>query len=774
MRLVPTLALLLVACSPLPGKLCGAPGQPCCASSTCDDGAQCGTAGLCDACGGLGQACCGDAGCTGELRCTNAVCAAPLSCPCPLGATRCQDNGIERCAPAQGSPCPDWTTVLNACPAGSLCTQAGDSADCVEACPGACKPGVLVCTTHGLRQCVAAGACPSLTTTPDDPVSPRCSTGAVVDATLAWESPTPFGADVADIAGDVPAQYWILDGFGNIVRYASGTWRYEVRTTEGRRMRGLASCGLQTSLYAVGEHGVVLRRDSTGWHEESVGTSTALVDVACAADRAFALGADGRFYVREAGGWAGYATGATGALTAMALLLSEDVVYLAGATDLPGDAGQAGLVIRCAVPTMATGGPPTCVSEPSRATEALVSLWADEVSRVAWAVGARGTMVLRNAQEWVSVPQPEVRDDFCYVTGLHDRTQGLTTVVALTRSGTTVFREAQLGRQSLRRVPGGGLTRAWMLTADNVVFAGTKGRSWRWGGQSSPDTFIPITGTAPTVADLRAVAALDPGRLVAVGASGTRLVRQNDAWVPDEYGAGTTKTLEALTVRSAGEAYAVGREGTVLARRWGSWVQEAAGLTGEDLTAVAHDDRHVWAVGRTQLLEKDLTRDAWRVVVLPEGTNATGLAVRKNEHGQAQEVVIVGAACALWRYAPEDGTFAPAGRCGAQAPSFTSAAFLPSGELALTSQEGLIYVRTDAGLQAQGTTGGAQAPLRALVADGANVWAVGEAGLLLRVGETWVQQHRDLVRQPLSAGTGHGTGTYFVGEGGVILRLRPP
>ena len=756
MRVLSLLALCLLSCGGITSKLCGAPGQPCCAPSTCDTGALCGAGDLCEACGAEAQKCCAQSACQDPLSCVSGACVRGLSCEvsCTLGSARCLNNGVETCTAV--GVCPAWRVTVALCPSGSVCTATGAAADCVESCPGACTPDTQLCTTEGLRRCVANGPCPSLAAEPDDSSLPSCITGGVVNAELSWESPTPIGSDLVDIAGELSASYWVLDDLGNIVRYALGPWTYEVRPTPGKRMRHLASCGLGSYLYAAGEGGTVLRRANAAWTEENVGSATMLTDVTCDSTRAFASGQDGKLYVRTGTSWAGYPTGVTTAFTGITTLFSQQRVFLCG----PG-----GVIVNCDV----TALPPTCATEASGTSVGLNAIWGDTFTNTVFAVGNDGTMLQRGAS-WQRIALAGVTDHLVGVTGLYDSSINSTTVVAISQGGTAVIRRNALVEEIIQ-VPDTGFINAWVPNENTLVFTAGGGGLWFRNGLFSRAPFVPRGGRKPITANLTSVTSVGQGRLFAVGENGARVRRQNGAWRIDALGASTTATLRGVAARSAGEIYAVGDQGTVLVRRWGTWVAEAQGLTRQSLSAVVLDTQHVWALGETQLLEKDLTGGAWRVVPLPPGTPAvTSLALRKDLAGKAVELVVAGTDCTALSFSLSDDAFTPGPACGTRF-DFTAAAFLASGDLLLASDSGSIHRRTGATLTFENVPGVSLDAFSGLVPDGSTMWALGVGGRLLRrVSTSWSEAAPDVTSRSFVAGVKDEEGLFIVGGGGLVLR----
>lgn len=756
MRALLPVVLCLFSCSGITSKLCGAPGQPCCPSSACDPGALCAASDLCEACGGEAQQCCAMGGCADALSCVSGACVKALSCEvnCTLGSSRCANNGVETCT-ALGV-CPSWKSTVALCPSGSVCTVTGGTADCVENCPGACSPDTTLCTNEGLRRCVASGPCPSLMAEPDDSDLPICITGGVVSAELSWESPTPLGQGLVDIAGDFAFSYWVLDDLGNIIRYALGPWEYEARPTPGKRMLHLASCGLGSQLYAAGEGGTVLRRAAAVWTEERVGSTTTLTDVACDSSRAYASGADGKLYVRQGSTWTGYTTGVTASFTSLTTLFSQQLVYLSG---------PAGLIVRCDV----TALPPTCAQENSGTAANLNAIWGDTFTNTVFAVGNDGTLIQRGAQ-WQTIALPGVTDALVGITGIYDSTIISTTIVAVSQGGKALIRR-NATVQEIVQLPDTGFTSVWVPNKDTLLFTAGGGGLWFRNGLFSAAPFVARGGRKPLTANLLAVTSAGRGRLFAVGENGARVRRQNGMWSVDALGAGTTSILRGVAARSAGEVYAVGDQGTVLVRRWGTWVAEAQGLTTEALSAVVFDTEKVWALGQTQVLEKNLTTGAWRVIALPAGTpKVTSLAVHKDGAGRALEVVVAGFSCTVLSLAPGGDSFTPGPACNTRF-DFNAAAFTASGDLVLATATGSIHRRTGATLNFENVAGLSQEPLYGLVPDGSSMWAMGEGGLLFRRAATsWALSNPDVTTRALFAGVKDDEGLFIVGSGGLVLR----
>lgn len=685
------------------------------------------------------------------------LCEAGLTCgvSCTLGAGRCANNGVETCVAA--GVCPEWRSTVATCPSGSVCTVTGTSADCVETCPGACTPDTQLCTAEGLRKCVASGPCPSLAAEPDDSDLPVCITGGVINSELSWESPTPLGTKLVDIAGELSGSYWVLDELGNIVRYALGPWEFEARPGPGKQMRHLASCGAGSLLFAAGEGGTVLRRNSGAWIEENVGTTAELTGITCDFTGAYAAGSDGKVYLRRGSTWTGYPTGVNAAFTDITTLFSLSQVFLSG----PG-----GLIVKCDTASL----PPTCTTENSGTAVKLHAIWGDTYTDTVYAVGDDGVLLQRGAS-WQRVPLTGVTDAIVGVTGWHDSSINTTTVVAISRSGKAIIRRSAAIEEIIQLPDAAEFTNAWAPNEDTLVFTAGGGGLWFRNGLYSLAPFVARGGRKPLTADLNAVASVGQGRLFAVGANGARVRRQNGAWNVDALGAATTSTLHGVAARSAGEIYAVGDDGTVLVRRWGTWVAEAQGMTTESLSAVVLDTERVWALGRTQLFEKNLASGAWRAVPLPPGIPpVSALGLRKDGSGKAMELIIAGDDCTVLSFSLADDSFTAGPACGARF-DFTAAAFLSSGDLILASDSGTIHRRTGATLTLENVPGTSLDGFLGLVPDGSSMWAVGGSGRLLRrVATSWTDAAPDVTLRTLSAGVKDEEGLFVVGSGGLVIR----
>lgn len=794
-------ALLLLGC--LTGcfgggvvtEICGAPEQPCCAGAVCNGGARC-TASGCVACGALSQVCCADGSCQGRAtcdaqetcvscgqrgqpccaqgacdegsRCEAGVCASLVSCAttCTLGAQRCAGAGLEACQ-AVGT-CPEWRTLVAACPAGASCqAPAPGLAECVEPCPGACTAGTLVCAVDGLRRCVASGTCPSLAVEVDATDRPQCVPGAAVGTEVLWESPTPFRAPLVGVVADSATSYWLLDALGNVFHRAGDTWSYELRAQAGRRVRAVVSCGAPSRLFAVGENGWVYRRQTGTWTEENVGAQVTLLAAACELGYGFyAAGEGGRLYFRAATdtSWSSVPLGTTRVIRGLGALRGDAALYAVG---------EAGTAVRCELAGTPAVTPQGCVAEAASTTADLFALWVDRSSLTAWAVGAGGTLVWRNATQWApwivdgDGGWPSLRS----ISGAPNTSRPPSLLVA-GDDGFYAYVD-ELRRDDVR-VGAERLTGVALVDSNNVLLTSASGLLWH-GNQLAPrpgQGFVVHGGARPTSSTLRAVASLGGGRLLVVGDDGRRLQRSGGAWVPDEAGLATTAALHAVAVRSAGEAYAAGAGGQVLVRRYGVWSVErqepdagtlrGAAVVGQALHVVGDDGR--WLV-------KDLAGGGWRV--LDAGVRARLEAVAAPRDGGAGDVVAVGADCTVLALAPgaeprrEVVAACPAG------VSLAAARVLGSGELVLGGSQSTVLRRGAQGFVIEPLPTTTPVTVRAFAERGGSTYALADDGALFRrVGTAWVRAAAELTVEPLLAGVDEpGEGLFVVGGAGLIWRL---
>jgi hypothetical protein len=414
--------------------------------------------------------------------------------------------------------------------------------------------------------------------------------------------------------------------------------------------------------------------------------------------------------------------------------------------------------------------PPTCTSENSGTTQNLKAIWGDTFTDTVWAVGESGTLLQRSGTTWQRLPLTGVTDAIVAVTGWHDSTITTTTIAAISAGGQAIIRRSA-AIQDIIQLPDTGFTNAWVPNEDTVVFTAHHGGLWYRNGVASLSPFVARGGRKPVTANLNAVTSLGQGRLFAVGDNGARVMRQNNAWSVDALGAATTSSLHGVAARSAGEIYAVGDDGTVLVRRWGTWIAEAQGLTTESLSAVVLDSEHVWALGETQLLEKNLASAQWRTIALPSGTPPVhALALRKDANGKATELIVAGDDCTTLSKSLTDDTFTPGPACG-QRFDISTAAFHSSGDLIVATDSGTIHRRTGATFTLENVPITSLDPIRGLIPDGSSMWAVGEGGhFMRRVATSWMEAAPDVTDGSLNAGVTDDEGLFVVGNAGLVIR----
>ncbi len=769
MRQRVTLLLLVLLAAGCPGglkaKLCGGVGQPCCTElPACDEGGRCGATDTCVACGAAGQPCCAGETCEAGSTCTNDVCAQNVTCssPCTLGAGRCSaTGGLEECI--AGGVCPAWRAIVTTCPTGTTCSATASAAECVEQCPTSCIPDALQCTVTGLKRCVLPGgaSCPTLTPEADDTDRPQCVTGATVGTDLVWESPTPLHTPLLGVAGDLAGSFWVVDALGNIVHNALGAWEYEVRGTPGKRARAIASCGLGSRLYAVGEGGAVYKRGYGAWTEENVGASVTLEAVACDSnERALATGSDGRLYVRGTTGWQAFSTGATGAMHGLAYLFGSQRAFLVG---------NGGEIVRCTGLDQAT---PTCAAEASGTGANLLGAWGDSIVDQAFAVGAQGTLLVRaSAGTWQPIAT-QTTAALRAVHGYYDGANSRTVVVAVGDDGAYVARPYTTA--FLNTVAAEGLSGVMALNANHVFVASSSGTLW-YTDQVSPLPSTPFQargGRKPIDKTLRAVAGLGLGRLFAVGDDGARYRRDNLTWLQDGAGLAVTTALNGVDAVSAGEVYAVGEGGRVLVRRYGTWSDDAPGLTTKALSAVAHDAARLVAVGADGTwLEKVRAGGAWQAVAQTASAQALyAVAVQADVAGAAQEFVAVGADCTVLSKRAGAISLVPVPVCPA-GTTLRAAAFTSAGELYVAGSGAVVLKRTASGFTREYLDASTLETVRALVPQGTGVWALLERGQLFRRSTAWAAYAPGVTAADLLGGhVDRDEGLFVVGGRGLVLR----
>ncbi len=786
---VALLGLALTACPGVKSKLCGGANQPCCSSKpvcdvgntcdatqtcvacgavgqTCCDGQSCGTGALCStgnacvACGGDAQPCCANDSCQAGLSCGGGTCSAGCGTPCTLGESRCSSTGgIDSCS--TGAACPQWKSLLSTCPGGTSCMASAGQASCVELCPVTCTPDALQCTVEGLKRCVlASGAsCPTLNTEPDDPAAPQCVTGAQDGATLVWESPAPLHTPLVGIAGDLPDSYWVLDNLGNVIHNDLGQWVYEVRATPGKRMKAIASCGLGSYLFAVGEGGTAMRRSGGTWTEENVGSTTDLDAVACdSALNAYAAGADGKLYIRN-GSWSSYATGFTGNVTGLGYLFSDQKLALVGA---------GGQIVGCNFAAL----PPTCAAQTSGTTQNLNAAFGEVYSSHIFAAGDHGTLLEGVNGTWTALDTGSAAN-LRGVGAYYDNGNSRPVPFAVGDNG-AFFSRPLLTLEPYTAAPMETLTAVMPQDSTHVFVTSLAGAIW-FTDQPSPPPTVTMTsrgGTKPISQTLTAVASIGMGRLFAVGQAGARYRRENSTWLDDRAGLAVSEDLTAVAAISSGEAYAAGANGRLLVRRFGTWSDDAPGLTTTNLEGLAYDSTTVYAVGAGGAwFEKSRSGGTWAQVAQTATTeNLWGVVVILDTLGHTQEVVAVGSNCTV--LSKKNGGFSvvPIAQCPTGSPLY-AAAVPSSGELYVGGDPLLVLHRTSSGWTREYLSATSLEQITALVPQGSNLWALTTRGEAYFRVTGWTQFEPDLTSSDLLGGVFDADqGLFIVGARGLVWR----
>ncbi len=759
---IPFALLLAAGCTTgLKSKLCGAPGQPCCAEQLCDDGARCSPSAVCEACGAKDQACCPQDACQAGLTCQAHLCSEAITCPdpCTLGALRCTAmNGVEACQ--QGGVCPAWKSLVATCPTGTVCE--GDDAgiaNCADRCLTTCAPASMLCTVNGLTRCVqgAGEVCPSLQAAQDDPDAPACAGGAIAGTDVIWESPLPFRAPLISIQGELTGSYWLLDSYGNIVHDDLGSWLYELRAPTGGVPLAIASCGLGSRLYAVGQSGRAWKRNGVdqSWSIEATGTTSALRAAVCDSNlTVYAAGDSSKLFIRKSGVWSSVDTGIAGPYSGIGFLYSLGKAWLVG---------PAGKVTRC--DGLDTGVISCHADNPPGVTADLLAAWGDENTGKVYVVGAGGKILERGAV-WLDQSIAGVTTPFTTIHGLMSSGATPPIVVIGGVDGTVAMLQSSGRFQAF--TPGAGAVGAVHAFDSTHLLVGTMDGLLLGASSNRPTTWLPRGGQGPITTRLTGITGTGQGRLFAVGELGARYRRENEAWVPDLSGVATTARLNDVTAPWAGELYAVGASGLVLARRFGTWNDDSPGLTTEPLWALAHDSSRLVAVGGAGTwLEKVGSTGAW--TRLPQAALSGALfavAVLTDARGAATEIAAGGTDCQV--LSKKGATFTTAALPGCTS-AITALTFTPSGELFVGDQDGFVYRRTAGGFQQEflGLSGGES--VLGLTWSGGAVWAFAPMGQLFRRTTGWQPWGERLTNQDLADGFNDpDLGLFLVGQGGLV------
>ena len=758
-------------------KLCGAVGQPCCASASCDEGGRCGGDNLCAACGDQDQVCCEGDVCNGGFTCTGRLCAASLVCPtqCTIGASQCSGGGgIETCV-ANGV-CPEWRTIIAACPANTACVASGGQVDCVEKCAGACTVSALSCTASGLQECVqgAADVCPVLNPKEETSAIPLCVAGATADPDFGWESPTPFVGGVVSVIAMFVNDVYVLDRYGNILHDLLGEWKYELRTTPQKKLNVLATCGIPSYVLAAGQGGTVYLRRGGNWNEEYVGQNVELFDIACdTLLNAVAVGQSGRIFLRDRlGNWTSVDSGLPGPFYGATFQRSAGKAWLVGA---------GGKVARC---DGLGGASVSCTLENVGTTADLFDVTVHEATGRVFAVGAASTVVSRGTLgTWANFPGltmlPRVN---LTAIATYTSTPGAQPELMIAGESGTRWRTSGGGVMAEPVPPLSPDFSSLAVLPDGHFFLGDKFGTLSY-GESFISPAVRLGGGKPISEHLNAVTSAGSGRLFAVGAQGGRYRRENATWSTDNGGLTLTTGLAAVTAVNANEVYAVGVNGTVYLRRSGLWAVDTTGQTPGQLRDIAFDSQRIYAVGEGGAwLEKSrMGGTGWQLVNHGLTTKRLNhLAIRRGATGAAEEVVAVGDDCEF--LSKVGGTIkrietAPYCNSG---EDLHSAVFTPTGGLIVGGSDALVMQRLN-GTQmftreAFTTVDSALTIVVDLIYANDAVWAVVlSGGLFQRVGNTWREYQPNTVSLGMFAATFDARdGIFAVGEDGLVIRRANP
>jgi hypothetical protein len=753
------LCLLLCACGGgLKSKLCGDEGLPCCTGSVCNGSTICSQSQVCEACGAPGDACCAGSQCNDGASCQSNVCVAGCVDPCSPGTSRCSGaGGIELCQ-STGS-CPTWATAVPLCPSGTQCLVQSSQATCEQRCLVTCTPGTAVCTAEGLKNCVqgTTDPCPLLQPATEVTDLPTCMPGLAESSSLTWESPTPAERTWVAGAGDAPSRYFLVGADGTVVSWSPGAFTVEV-PAQLPRPTNIVTCGEVSWAVAVGDDGLVLSRKSGGWVTEQVGTGT-LAAADCDFDQTAVAGESGAWLKRN-GTWAQVDPGVVAKWSGVTLNTQRSELFLVG---------ENGAASRC---TGLGTGPLTCTPESVGTTAALTDVWADRFTGDLWVTSRDGGLYrcLGQTHFWERMNDVSQTEALLHVRGIHDDTTSMprTYVAATGESGAVVW---ALGPTlTTTTLPSRTEHPVLALTPLLFLFPGLHGELWSSPFVESNATApTEVGGARPTTSDLSAVGSVGNGRVLAVGAAGTRLRRENGAWLNDANGLSVAEDLFGLAALSDGESYAVGASGRVLHRRFGAWSVEAQGLTDQKLAAATADTDFVYAVGNdgTWLERPRTSQGAWARVDTGIHQDLVAVTVLADPQGHAQEVVAVSSGCTVLSKRAGAFTSTQATPCA----SLTSAVFTADGNLLVGGAEGSVLLRAGSGWAVDQQALHFAPAIAALIPGGATTWAVTEAGAVLKRTNGW----NTLFDTPMDFGLHGGvvdsaSTLWLVGDGGLIWR----
>jgi hypothetical protein len=711
-------------------------------------------------CGAVGQACCGEGVCNGVGICDaeTSVCVEPCA-SCSAGETRCGDSGqLETCS-LVGS-CTVW--AASSCPPRHECDPGAGL--CTLSCDNACPLGSRLCTVGGLKECRVEGQdpCPSYVSVPDNSDPPACVTGAC-DGAICWESPVPQGGPWKAVNGWLHNQLLLLDDSGNILRFNTGQWSYEHRTRTESEVQALAPC-LVSYFLAVGDNGLVLRRDSASWEVQPFPTASSLRGVACDREfRAVATSATGEIFLRNgepAGTWTKLPSPTSEPLHAVALYYATGDAWAVG---------ESGTIVR--ITRYDDAALATATLESSGVTQTLRSVASNENGEI-FAVGDDGVMLRRYGFGWTPVNEGLTTSSLYSVNIMVD---GHLFVGgengALIHGFLNDYQLWSVSSQVITGVYSADQTHLYAVTLEGPVWfnaaLGFPGPApevqpfWREMGGAHPtrDTFNAVHGTS----------AQD---VYAVGDLGQIFHRNGDVWIQEAKGL-TLADLNGVSAVSPSEVYAVGADGTILARRAQQWRVEAVGLTTVRLHAVWNDGQTVYAVGDEAVwLEKPVggASSQWKLVQHSLPKNALRSLTGVVGAGGEKEVWAVGSACTAVRKVGDDFALVP---LDCQAQDLLTIVGTKSGDLYIGGTDDFVAHRQGGSWTREFLSNKAFIAY-GLVEDGSNIWALTHGGGLFVRTNTWRREAEYLTELALNAGYAppEGGHLFVVGEGGLIWHRR--
>ena len=741
--------------------VCGGHGEICCGGARCAAGAECRPDGLCRRCGAPGEPCCSGDACQSGLRCDPAGCVAPCGDACLPDTRRCNTGGgVDYCG-YSNPPCTSWSTVVERCAEDQVCR----SGACESRCPNACTLGSSLCTSEGLQLCVydATTGCPIYQFASSSPDNPSCMTGAC-DGSICWEGPLPQGNRLAAITGSDDEQLLLLDHWGNLLRRNVEVWSYESRA-DRNPLEAIANCAPSRG-FAVGERGVVLRRNSAGWFPEAIGDQTVTLSaVACSGNLdAIAGGSGGRIFAREAGD--------DGLWRSLPSPTTEDLRGAAYLNDGEGWlVGRSGTIVFCS--NLHDPLASTCTLAGTGLTTAnLNAAWVNPSGPTPYfgevvIVGDGGVILTRPRNGgWSRVAQGVVNKNLYAVHGLPEGN-----LFVAGQDGAFAFRgQVNWSTASFTSTTLNGV---YASDGSHLFVVGDAAEIWfndNNGGDAPPpaQSWRQFGGAKPTREMLYAVDGAGSADVYAVGSAGAIVHKNGDAWRPEAVGL-TSEDLHATVVVSADEVYAFGGNGTILARRSGVWRVEGAGVTSNSLFAAMTDGATIYAVGPGGTwLEKPVGASGtlWHLVSQPF-PDAYFMAIAGNQ----DEIWGFGAYCTAVRKVGTVFTVETIAACNGE--DLTAAWEGANGEMYLgASFDGLLLHRVAGNWQREYATYGES--INAFVVDGSYAWALCDSGeLWQRTAGAWRPEAEQLTSYSLLDAYLSPEGDIFmVGGGGLIWHRR--